>query len=136
MTLADDPGGKALARPRFNLNPNGTPRVDEFNAQMARQQVQLTYYLVRLGLLAADVDERLTEEEQTGANFSSGQIVAFETKLQNVVVSHTLDRVPIGYLRARADGAVVIYDGDTPWTKNEISFRSDTNNVQCEAWIY
>lgn len=134
-----DSSGRAISRPRLTRDERGLLRIDEFNADLARLQVQLTYILRRLGVDVEELieeEETLTEEERAAALFFSGQIVRFNTSIQNVVVPHRLNRVPVGYLKGRANDPVTIYDGSTPWTRTNISFRASAPNVQCEAWIY
>ncbi len=50
-------------------------------------------------------------------------------------VSHTLKRVPTGYIVLSNDKAAIIYDGTTSWTSSTIYIRSNVDNTTVKIII-
>ena len=50
--------------------------------------------------------------------------------------THTLKRVPIGYIVIKRDKAGVIYDGTTAWTDTTIYIRSNVASVAATIMVF
>jgi hypothetical protein len=50
--------------------------------------------------------------------------VTFSAANANTVVTHNLQRTPLGYIRLSSTAATIIYDGSAPSSINEITLRA------------
>jgi len=86
--------------------------------------------------------DQLMEILNGGAKFSDNfncQLVTVTTDAipdTEGAVSHTLKRVPTGYLVYGRDKSGVIYDGSTAWTTTAIYLRSNVASVTANIIIF
>lgn len=51
-------------------------------------------------------------------------------------ISHTLGRVPAGYIVVKRDKAAIVYDGPTPWTSNTLYLRCNVSSTALRLIVF
>lgn len=77
---------------------------------------------------------RVTFVENISANITT--VHSLVPVATDIVIDHTLDRVPTGFFSFGLNVAPIIYASSTPWTKTQIFLKSNLSPVDFQVIIF